>query len=81
MTFSYDHLISFTLSVALHLLGMLLLGHAAIQRAEEYADTAPELQVTSVQLTLSEIEAATPGAPAAPAQPEVPATPRTRARA
>lgn len=46
MTFSYDHLISFTLSVALHLLGMLLLGHAAIQRAEEYADTAPELQVT-----------------------------------
>ena len=72
MTLSYDHLISFTLSVALHLLGMLLLGRAATQHAEEHADIAPELQLTSVQLTLSEVEAAAPGAPSAPAQPEVP---------
>ena len=71
MTLSYDHLISFTLSVALHLLGMLLLGRAAIQHAEEHADIAPELQLTSVQLTLSEVAAA-PGAPSTPAQPEVP---------
>ncbi len=72
MTFSYDHLISFTLSAALHLLGLLLLGRAALQHAEEPADTAPELLLTSVQLTLSETEPLAPGAASAPAQPEVP---------
>jgi protein TonB len=72
MTFSHDHLISFTLSAALHLLGMLLLGRAALQRADAPADIAPELQLTSVRLTLSETEPLAPGAASAPAQPEVP---------
>lgn len=72
MTFSYDHLISFMLSAALHLLGLLLLGRAALQHADEPADRAPELLLTSVQLTLSETEPFAPGAASAPAQPAVP---------
>ena len=67
-----DHLVCFTLSAAVHLAGLLLLGVAANRPPDETADTVPELLIASVQLTLSEAEPAAPGAVAAPAQPEAP---------
>jgi len=72
MIFSNDHLVSLTLSAAVHLVGLLLLGDAARRPLDAPADAVPELLIASVQLTLSETEPAAPGAVAAPAQPEAP---------
>ncbi len=69
---SNDHLLSFTLSAAVHLAGLLLLGEAVRRAPDEAADTMPELMVSTVHLTLSETEPAAPGAAAAPAPPETP---------
>ncbi len=72
MIFSNDHLVSFTLSAAVHLVGLLLLGDAVRRPPDETADTVPELLLASVQLTLAEMESTAPGTVAAPAQPEAP---------
>ncbi len=61
---SSDHIISFLLSVLLHLLGLLLIG-SQIGRVNTPAETVPELEVSSIELTLAGPD---PVAPAAPAE-------------
>ncbi len=60
--FSADHIVSYTLSAALHLTGLLLLGFYTLHHREEPATAAPELEVTAVALTLTEIAPDVPGA-------------------
>lgn len=67
--FSTDHIVSFTLSAVLHLLGMLLLGYYGVSHTEEPAETVPELAVSSLELTLEDVVAAVPGAAPGAAQP------------
>ena len=67
--FSTDHIVSFTLSAVLHLLGMLLLGYYAASPTEEPVTTVPELAVASLELTLEDVAADVPGAAPGAAQP------------
>lgn len=60
--FSADHIVSYTLSAALHLTGLLLLGFYAVHHRDAPATAAPELEVTAVELTLTEIAPDVPGA-------------------
>ena len=60
------HIGSFALSAALHLLVALALGAYATRPASDTLDVAPELDITSVELTLSEAETEAPGAPPQP---------------
>ena len=64
MHFSFDHLISFTLAAVLHLLVLLFAGHHLAASHQTAAETVPELDVVSVELTL---EGAAPDAAAAAA--------------
>lgn len=67
--FSTDHIVSFTLSAVLHLLGMLLLGYYGLSHTEEPVKTVPELEVASLELTLEDVAADVPGAAPGAAQP------------
>lgn len=67
--FSADHIVSFTLSAVLHLLGMLLLGYYGVSHTEEPVTTVPELEVASLELTLEDVAADVPGAAPGAAQP------------
>ena len=66
--FSTDHIVSFTLSVVLHLLGLLLIGNQALTRPTEPETTVPELKIASVELALTEEGGDRPGASQAEAQ-------------
>ncbi len=57
----FDHLISFLLAVLLHVLVLLVVGNRSLHNAMAAA-AAPELEVTSVELTLAEAETAAPAA-------------------
>ncbi len=52
--FSTDHIVGFTLSAVLHLLGLLLIGHQALLQRTERETTVPELKIASVELALTE---------------------------
>ena len=67
--FSTDHIVSFTLSAVLHLLGLLLLGYCGVSRTEEPVKTVPELEVASLELTLEDVAADVPGAAPGAEQP------------
>ena len=66
MNFPTCHIVSLTLSAALHLLGLLAFGSYTARPASEMPDTLPELDITSVELTLSEAESEAPGGVTAP---------------
>ena len=73
--FSSDHIVSFTLSVALHLLAMLLIGHHVLLEKARPPETAPELELASVELALTDAGPDAPGAEktdAAPSSAELP---------
>lgn len=65
-----DHILSFLLAVLLHVLGLLVVGNQA-SRMAAVAATVPELDVTSVELSLAESEADSPEP--RPPSPEPPA--------
>lgn len=65
-----DHILSFLLAVLLHVLGLLVVGNQA-SRSATIAATVPELDVTSVELSLAEAEADSPEP--SPPSPEPPA--------
>ena len=67
--FSADHIVSFTLSAVLHLLGMLRLGYSGVSQTEEPVTTVPELEVASLELTLEDVAADVPGAAPGAEQP------------
>lgn len=69
MNFSCDHIVSFTLSAVLHLLGMLLVGYYAACHTKERDATLPELDVVAVELTLADTGSDSPGSDSAAAQP------------
>jgi protein TonB len=69
MPFPTDHIVSFALSAAVHLLGLLFLGGYAARPKDGASATVPELEVTSVELTLSEAETEAPGGGPAEASP------------
>jgi protein TonB len=54
-----DHSISFLLAVLLHVLGLLLIGHQ-VKSALAVVATAPELDMTSVELSLADAETDSP---------------------
>jgi protein TonB len=73
--FSSDQIVSFTLSVALHLLAMLLIGHHVLLEKARPPETAPELELASVELALTDSGPDAPGAEktdAAPSSAELP---------
>ncbi len=50
-----DHILSFLLAALLHAVGLLLIGGLSL-RAAHTAESAPELEVRAVELTLAEVE-------------------------
>lgn len=62
---SADYLVSFILSAAIHLVCLLLLGRYVTKVSDAADETVPELEVTSVELTLSTAEPETPDGAAA----------------
>lgn len=69
---SSDHIVSFTLSAALHALGLLLIGQQLLRPHTELPDTEPELEITSVEIALTDTGPDKPGAEqaATPAPPQ-----------
>jgi len=59
---STDHIVSFTISAAIHLLGMLLIGYLITHPREPDITEPAALDVSSVELSLSEEEMGQPGA-------------------
>ena len=76
---STDHILCFLISAVLHLLGLLLIGTQA-ERLTKPEETAPELVVASVELSLASIDPVSPSDESADegsaaAQPEAPLPP------
>ncbi len=73
--FSSDHIVSFTLSATLHLAVLLLIGVHLLHEADEAETVQPELELASVELSLTETGPVAPGSSASEAQQETTALP------